>query len=355
MKINTMKSHSLDTTGAAAEAVSDLLEEKVEHVTDNRLLQTKVDSLEKRCAALQQAIAEEAPIGDPVWVKAVFERVYGKHTVQFDQENALSYFRQSDKRIGERGLDELYHWRDLYDDYLPAEDREVDPMLQATRRRLQAEPGAEGKRNLNSLLLSLALISGSRKASWCELIAQRQYIDTQASVAEKGDPKSDCITTAHFIAAVDRAQKVVERIRRSHIRELDYLHQQAQLFQKGGFSMNSSRPVTTKAESAGTRTEEFYNDRVLEYLFSEVVCIYKTSTGRPGFNNKCIAFLEVLRRSLLAQREEVCASKELQGWEEENSARESLDEAKATIFLTELEKGVEMHVFSAHAIPLFLY
>lgn len=345
----------------AAEAAYGELHAKEDQLVDRRTVDAKIARLEKRCALLERERLGEVHVvrADSTtdeWMQEQFASLYGERSVKFDQELTLRFFPLSDKRIGEPALQQIYHWKESYDVYQPGRTAQEEALLNEARIKFDKEPGACAKRQLNKLLLRLALLSGSRKAAWCQIIAERENIEAHAK-SFVSDGKNDPRSEGSLLAAIDRALKIVEQIRQLHWRELDLLRDKAGDLQRGLFNVSASFKGQEDDEMKLTDTEAEVQkaDAVQEYLFSEVLSLHKTFTGRQGFNNRCIEVLDYMRRTLLVQRSQACVARELQEWDEEEMKRAALDEYKATIMICELEKGVDCGVFPTDAVPLLIY
>lgn len=341
--------------GACAEAVSGRLEETMEHMADNRAVSARIDRLEQECSKLKRDLREEAQVGDAVWVKGELERLFGGHTVKFDQEAVLHVFPKSDRRIGEKALDRLYHWRDLCDNGMQQPFPGTDNMMRAAGEETTPGPNDARQKKLASLFLALALLSSARKSAWCDLVTERQNVDQLAGKCDRTEPPNWKME-GHLLSAVDRVLQTVEAVRRLHWKELDYLRQQAKALAAGGFSeVGGAGQEANQGKGRPEASEQKKWDQIEEFLFSDVLAMYKTFVGRFGFNNRCIGFLDTIRKTLLVQRDEECEARTTEAWKHEEDKRLSLDDFKATICLPELEKGAQIGLFPPDAIALFLY
>ncbi|KFG31928.1 hypothetical protein TGRUB_293790 [Toxoplasma gondii RUB] len=237
--------------------------------------------------------------------------LYGGSKVNFDQDRVSGNFKHSERAISKEAIGTLFRWLDKADE----------------------ETGDnETHRNLNNLRGTLAVMSGLRKHKWVELEEHQQRI--RDSRPAKGEIEVPTEERNRFLKNVDDYLVILERLRRLHWKEVEYLDDFGLQLQNG----------------------DFPDDEALQdYMYTTLLDRIKTYNGRYGFHNRSIALLDHFRRYYIDLRAEPRSDATTKAWEELRLMTSAFDEYKSFIFNEELEKGVLAGLWPEHAVPLFLY
>ncbi|CBZ49582.1 conserved hypothetical protein [Neospora caninum Liverpool] len=236
--------------------------------------------------------------------------LYGGEKVNFDQNRVTGEFKHSERAITKEAINTLFRWLDKAD----------------------KEGVKETSKNLNNIRGTLAVMSGLRKHKWVELAEHQQQI--RDSRPEKGELEVPIEERNKFLKHVDDYLVILERLRRLHWKEVEYLDDFGLQLQDGGFPDD---------------------DALQDYMYTTLLDRIKTYNGRYGFHNRSIALLDHYRRYYIDLRAAPRSDANEKAWEELRLMTSAFDEYKSFIFNEELEKGVTAGMWPEHAVPLFLY
>ncbi|PFH32395.1 hypothetical protein BESB_017130 [Besnoitia besnoiti] len=239
--------------------------------------------------------------------------LFGGTKVNFEQSKVARIFKRSEKVITKDAIGILFKWLDNADEAAAVSSRSA---------------------NLNTILGTLAVMSGLRKHKWVELAELGQQVYESTPRRRERDEDIPVEERNKFLKLVDDYLVILERLRRLHWKEVEYLDDFGLQLQNGSF------PDT---------------DELQDYMYTVLLDRVKTFAGRYGFHNRSITLLDQYRRYYVDFRASPHKWDTTDAWERLKTSTSEYDNYKAFLFTEELDKGVTAGMWPSHAIALFLY
>ncbi|PFH32394.1 hypothetical protein BESB_017120 [Besnoitia besnoiti] len=238
--------------------------------------------------------------------------LYAGGEVSFDQDLVAETFRDSEQPIQNKATSILFRWLEKTDE---SSDENVK------------------HQNLNTLRATLAVMSGLRKHKWVELVMLRKRIRESFPSRDNGE-EEPVEKRNRRLKHVDDFLVILERLRRLHWKEIEYLDDFGLHLHRGAFPDD---------------------DDLQTYLYSSLLDRVQTYSGRYGFHNRSISTLDQIRRYYMDLRATSHMETNAVLWEDVRLALSAYDEYKVLSYADDLEKGVAAGLWPQLAVPLFLY
>ncbi|EPR57607.1 hypothetical protein TGPRC2_293780 [Toxoplasma gondii TgCatPRC2] len=238
--------------------------------------------------------------------------LYEGGDLRFDQSLLIDAFRDSEIQISQSAISNLFRWLERTDINNDEDAKDV---------------------NLQLLRATLAVMSGLRKHKWVELVElHKQVCDSLPARDDSGKEPTE--KRNRLLNHIDDYLVMLERLRRLHWKEVEYLDNFGLQLQRGAFSLDKA---------------------LQDYMHTTLLNRGKTYSGRYGFHNRSISTLDQLRRYYVDLRASQHTKTNVRLWEDLRIVLSAYDGYKAFTYVSELEGGVAAGLWPVHALPLFLY
>ncbi|CBZ49581.1 conserved hypothetical protein [Neospora caninum Liverpool] len=238
--------------------------------------------------------------------------LYEGGDVRFDQSLLADVFRDSEIPISQSAISALFRWLDTTGDNNDGDARHF---------------------HTQTLKATLAVMSSLRKQKWVELVKLQKHVrDSLPSRDDNGDEPIE--KRNRLLNHIDEYLVILERLRRLHWKEIEYLDNLGLQLQSGTFS---------------------HDKPLQDYMHKTLLNRGKTYSGRYGFHNRSISVVDQLRRYYVDLRASQHTKNNVRLWEDLRLAVSAYDGYKAFTNTEELENGVAAGLWPVHALPLFLY